>query len=68
MTETRPENAAKDKPLSDAALRALKEAEARRAAVDKAVADMPAEKGGRKDGTEPTRYGDWEKGGVISDF
>jgi len=24
--------------------------------------------GGRKDGTDPTRYGDWEKGGRCIDF
>ncbi len=24
--------------------------------------------GGRKDGPEPTRYGDWEKGGRCIDF
>ncbi len=23
---------------------------------------------GRRDGLEPTRYGDWEKNGIISDF
>ena len=28
---------------------------------------MPKELGGR-DGLEPTRYGDWEKKGLISDF
>lgn len=27
----------------------------------------PVETGGRK-GPEPTRYGDWEKNGIISDF
>lgn len=27
----------------------------------------PREVGGRK-GPEPTRYGDWEKGGICSDF
>jgi len=27
----------------------------------------PNEVGGR-DGPEPTRYGDWEKNGIISDF
>ncbi|WP_121936924.1 DUF1674 domain-containing protein [Eilatimonas milleporae] len=27
----------------------------------------PKEIGGR-DGPEPTRYGDWEKNGIISDF
>ena len=28
---------------------------------------QPKEFGG-KEGLEPTRYGDWEKGGLISDF
>jgi hypothetical protein len=52
---------------SSAAERALAEAEQRRkrqAARDKA---RPQELGGRK-GPEPTRYGDWEKGGIASDF
>jgi hypothetical protein len=29
--------------------------------------NMPEEFGGPK-GLEPTRYGDWEKGGRVSDF
>ncbi len=29
--------------------------------------NMPEEFGGTK-GLEPTRYGDWEKGGRVSDF
>jgi len=29
--------------------------------------DLPKELGGRK-GPEPTRYGDWEKDGITSDF
>ncbi|MCG8434938.1 MAG: DUF1674 domain-containing protein [Gammaproteobacteria bacterium] len=28
----------------------------------------PKEVGGRKDGLEPTRYGDWEKNGRCIDF
>lgn len=28
----------------------------------------PREIGGRKDGTDPTRYGDWEKNGRCIDF
>jgi hypothetical protein len=28
---------------------------------------LPPELGGRK-GPEPTRYGDWEKKGIVSDF
>jgi hypothetical protein len=27
----------------------------------------PKEVGGR-DGPDPVRYGDWEKGGIVSDF
>jgi hypothetical protein len=54
------------KPLSDAAKRALDEAAARRAAAE-AVAERPREIMGRK-GPEPTRYGDWENKGIISDF
>jgi hypothetical protein len=33
-------------------------------AASKAVREI----GGRKDGTEPTRFGDWEKGGRCIDF
>lgn len=32
-----------------------------------AAKQKPVEIGGRK-GPEPTRYGDWEKNGIISDF
>lgn len=53
--------------LSDAARRALAEAEARRRAKDAVQADGPPETGGRK-GPDPVRYGDWEKDGIISDF
>jgi hypothetical protein len=51
--------------IADAARRANDEAEARRAR-EKPHA-LPPERGGRK-GPEPTRYGDWEKKGLISDF
>jgi hypothetical protein len=37
------------------------------AASDKSAAPL-RELGGRKDGTEPTRYGDWEKHGRCIDF
>jgi hypothetical protein len=53
------------KPLSAAARRALAEAEARRKAAEARV--MAKELGGR-DGPEPTRFGDWEKKGITSDF
>ena len=54
------------KDLPPEALRALAEAEERRR---KAKADnpLPKELGGR-DGPEPVRYGDWEKGGLAIDF
>lgn len=55
------------KPLSEAAKRALAEAEARRAAMDAAVQERPKEINGR-DGPEPVRYGDWEVGGIATDF
>lgn len=51
--------------LPPAARRALAEAEARR--VAEAEAERPAEVNGRG-GAEPTRFGDWERNGIISDF
>ncbi len=44
--------------------------QARREEIDKKVADMPTEYGGRpKDkGLEPTRYNDWEFKGRCIDF
>lgn len=43
-------------------------ASAAKAAEPKASPDgAPREIGGRQ-GPEPTRYGDWEKNGIISDF
>ena len=44
---------------------ALAEAEARRAAH---VVEKRASESGGQEGPEPTRYGDWEKDGIISDF
>ncbi len=55
------------KSLPPAALRALEEAEARRAEAEKAEA-LPTELGGRIKGLEPVRYGDWEKKGLAIDF
>lgn len=51
--------------ISSAAARALEEAEARKKREN--PLPMPKELGGRK-GPEPTRYGDWEKNGITSDF
>lgn len=53
------------RPLTPAAERALAEAEARRRA--EVAAKKPVEVDGR-DGPDPARYGDWEKGGIASDF
>ena len=51
--------------LSAAARRALAEAEARRAVAPLA---SPSDEIGGRSGLEPTRYGDWEKKGLASDF
>ena len=56
----------KEARLRAAAERALAEARARRV-EDDARAPLPTELGGR-DGPEPTRFGDWEKKGIVSDF
>ena len=55
--------------LSPAAQRALAEAAERRARLDaeRARASAAAEQGGRS-GPDPVRYGDWENGGIASDF
>ena len=52
--------------LSPAAERALAEAEERRR-QRAAEAQRPVEQGGRP-GPDPVRYGDWENGGIASDF
>lgn len=64
MTDPGPQDRP-EKPLSEAAKRALAEAEARRKAAQ--ATDLPEELGGPK-GPEPTRYGDWEKKGIAHDF
>lgn len=53
-----------NKTLSPEAKRALAEADARRK-HDKPVI-LPKEIG--REGPEPTRYGDWERKGIASDF
>jgi hypothetical protein len=63
MAERNPEKEAR---LRAAAERALAEAEARRAAEANRPA-LPPERGGR-DGPEPTRFGDWERKGLATDF
>jgi hypothetical protein len=55
----------KERRIKEAAARALAEAEERRKQAG--ATPYPKEAGGRK-GPEPTRYGDWEKKGIASDF
>jgi hypothetical protein len=54
------------KRIREAGERANAEAEARRMASN-AKSPPPTEIGGPK-GPEPTRYGDWERNGIASDF
>ena len=65
MDDDLPPGAAPGKPLTAAARRALEEAAARRAAQSAPVVGGEA---GGPSGPEPTRYGDWERNGVASDF
>lgn len=70
MQEEAIESSPTDKKLPPAAQRALAEAAERRAAEkrrEEAAKTKCRELGGRN-GLEPTRYGDWEKGGIVSDF
>jgi hypothetical protein len=60
--ETEKQNAVKQ-----AAARALAEAQARRTEREATQKTRPKESGGQS-GPEPTRYGDWEKDGIVSDF
>lgn len=55
------------RPLTPAAQRALAEAEERRRIRDAEVRQGAKELGGRA-GPDPVRYGDWENGGIVSDF
>jgi hypothetical protein len=52
-------------PQTKTSLQALKEAEQRR--QNQRKTEHPKEYGGPK-GVEPTRYGDWERKGIASDF
>jgi hypothetical protein len=65
----RPDAPAPARPLTPEAKRARAEAEDRRRQADarRAANPAPKEVGGR-DGPDPTRYGDWEKNGIVSDF
>jgi len=52
--------------IREAGARAIAEADARRNAAPPPE-PLPKELNGQK-GPEPTRYGDWEKKGIVSDF
>nr|ADI20150.1 hypothetical protein [uncultured alpha proteobacterium EB080_L06A09] len=53
--------------IKAAAIRALEEAKGRKIKIDVKKANQELELGGPK-GLEPTRYGDWERKGIASDF
>ncbi len=67
MSHDLPDNAPKAKVLTPAAKRALAEAATRRQKAQDARSDRPNETNGPK-GEEPTRFGDWERGGIAYDF
>jgi hypothetical protein len=55
--------------LTPEAQRALQEAaERRRLAEQRQAGTAPPKEVGGPEGPEPTRYGDWEKNGIASDF
>jgi hypothetical protein len=61
------QNATSHRHLPPAAQRALAEAAQRRAKAEPETKAVPKEVAGPK-GPEPTRYGDWERKGIVSDF
>ena len=69
MTDYKDQSLTRAKSLAEAAKRARDEAEAR-AKTRAAASDGKAQskETGGQPGPEPTRYGDWEKDGIISDF
>ena len=69
MADDKNQTSARQKSLAQAAKRARAEAETRRKEQVAAVDDKtPRKETGGQAGPEPTRYGDWEKDGIISDF
>lgn len=67
VDQTDQNEARESRPLLPAAARALAEAAARWAERECSAAETSQEVGGRG-GPDPTRYGDWEVGGLASDF
>jgi hypothetical protein len=59
-----------ERQLTPEARRALGEAEERRRLAEacRAATPQPPKEVGGQDGPDPTRYGDWEKNGIASDF
>jgi hypothetical protein len=66
MTSPTPEEAAAPAPGSPGTESAQPAEE--QASAQNTSAGAQREYGGRKDGTEPTRFGDWEKHGRCIDF
>jgi hypothetical protein len=59
---------ARSRKLAPAAERALAEAEERRRQAQQREPHLTAQEVGGRGGPDPTRYGDWEKKGIASDF
>ena len=73
MVKHEPENSEQASPRKDLppeAQRALAEAEERRRQADLAAQNAPPKPKeiNGPSGPEPTRYGDWERKGIASDF
>ncbi|MEW6766754.1 MAG: DUF1674 domain-containing protein [Pseudomonadota bacterium] len=68
MTDSENSKPAARKPLSPQAKRALAEADARRKEAAKSAAPKSPKEIQGPSGPEPTRFGDWERKGVASDF
>ena len=49
-------------------VKALEEEEQRKKLQVKNKTNKPVKEIGGPDGPEPTRFGDWEKKGIVSDF
>ena len=58
-------NTAKEKKIKEAGQRAFNEALKRKKNM---LDSVPKKELGGREGPEPTRYGDWEKKGITSDF
>jgi hypothetical protein len=65
MSDTKEHEREVELRIREAAQRAVAEAEDRRAKAK--PVSLPKEIGGPA-GLEPTRYGDWERKGIVSDF